>query len=631
MKSKVNCNTMKKNILIIILLFLFSSNLSAQTSNPQQYKYTFTVAKDGSGDYLFIQDAIDAMRVYPLAPITLYIKNGVYNEKIELPANNTDVTFIGENVDSTIIVFNDYSGKGKHTTFTSFTAKISGNRFRAENITFTNSAGPVGQALALYVDADKAVFKNCKFLGNQDTIFNGGENARQLFEDCYIEGTTDFIFGPATAVFQNCTIRAKSNSYITAASTTKGKMFGYVFLDCKIMADTAVTKLHLGRPWRANAKTVFIRCSLPKAIVPEGWNNWGNTENEKTVFYAEYKNTGEGAAITQRVKWSNQLKNKEAQRYSLANIFSLSLKDTEPGNGWVTNKNLLSFNYNAFTQKAPQVIPLYKNGVPNSTGAPDKENSASRDNINRIAKVSNPTLTIFKPAKPNGKAVIICPGGGYLYLTIDKEGKKVAEEMNRWGITAFVLKYRLPDDTTNIDKSLAPLQDAQQAIRLIRSNAKEWGINKDQIGIMGFSAGGHVAATAATHFNFKADEFNADTTSVRPDFAILIYPVISFDSNITHKGSRNNLIGAKPTLDKTVLFSNELQVTKNTPASFLVHAGDDGSVPVENSIRYYQACIKNKVPAEMHLYPKGGHGFGMYNKTTDDNWMERLKLWLSRL
>jgi pectinesterase len=613
------------------LLFLFSSNLSAQTSNPQQYKYTFTVAKDGSGDYLFIQDAIDAMRVYPLAPITLYIKNGVYNEKIELPANNTDVTFIGENVDSTIIVFNDYSGKGKHTTFTSFTAKISGNRFRAENITFTNSAGPVGQALALYVDADKAVFKNCKFLGNQDTIFNGGENARQLFEDCYIEGTTDFIFGPATAVFQNCTIRAKSNSYITAASTTKGKMFGYVFLDCKIMADTAVTKLHLGRPWRANAKTVFIRCSLPKAIVPEGWNNWGNTENEKTVFYAEYKNTGEGAAITQRVKWSNQLKNKEAQRYSLANIFSLSLKDTEPGNGWVTNKNLLSFNYNAFTQKAPQVIPLYKNGVPNSTGAPDKENSASRDNINRIAKVSNPTLTIFKPAKPNGKAVIICPGGGYLYLTIDKEGKKVAEEMNRWGITAFVLKYRLPDDTTNIDKSLAPLQDAQQAIRLIRSNAKEWGINKDQIGIMGFSAGGHVAATAATHFNFKADEFNADTTSVRPDFAILIYPVISFDSNITHKGSRNNLIGAKPTLDKTVLFSNELQVTKNTPASFLVHAGDDGSVPVENSIRYYQACIKNKVPAEMHLYPKGGHGFGMYNKTTDDNWMERLKLWLSRL
>ncbi|MEY2917735.1 MAG: hypothetical protein RIS73_1449 [Bacteroidota bacterium] len=624
---------MKKKVLLFILTLFFWGLGFAQTANPQQYKYNFTVAKDGSGDFKFIQDAIDAMRVYPLAAITLYIKNGVYNEKLELSENNTDVTFIGENVDSTIIIFNDYSGKGKHNTFTSYTAKISGNRFLAENITFANNAGAVGQALALYVDADKAVFKNCKFLGNQDTIFTGGENARQLFVNCYIEGTTDFIFGPATAVFQNCTIRAKSNSYITATSTTAGKMYGYVFLDCTVIADSAVTKLHLGRPWRANAKTVFIRCSLPKAIAPQGWDNWSNPENEKTVYYAEYKSTGEGASTKQRAKWSKQLNEKEIKTYTLANIFLSHINSNEQNLYWFTDYNLKAkpFNITAFTQKAPQVIPLYKDSVPNNKPVTDIENSTFRDNITRIAKVIIPTLTVFKPAKPNGKSVIICPGGGYTYLTIEKEGIKVAEEMNRWGITAFVLKYRLPNDTTNIDKSLAPLQDAQQAIRLVRSNAKEWGINKDQIGIMGFSAGGHVAATAATHFNFKADEFNVDTTSARPDFAILIYPVISFDSNITHKGSRNNLIGAKPTLDNTVLFSNELQVTKNTPASFLVHAGDDGSVPVENSIRYYQACIKNKVPAEMHLYPKGGHGFGMYNKTTDDNWMERLKLWLSRL
>jgi len=623
--------TMKKFYLIFAMIFLAGVKLFSQTSNPQQYKYVFTVAKDGSGDYIFIQDAIDAMRVYPLAPITLYIKNGVYNEKIELPANNTDVTFIGESVDSTIIVFNDYSGKGKHTTFTSYTAKISGNRFVAENITFANSAGPVGQALALYVDADKAVFKNCKFLGNQDTIFTGGENARQLFLNCYIEGTTDFIFGPATAVFQNCTIRAKTNSFITAASTTYGKQFGFVFLDCKIIADPAVTKLFLGRPWRATAKTVFVRCNLPKSIAPEGWNNWSNPENEKTAFYAEYKNTGEGAAITQRVKWSKQLKDKEAQRYALAEIFSFSLKDIEPGGNGFWSKKPAPFNNAAFTQKIPQMIPLYKDGVPNSKPVPDKENSTFRDNVTRIAKVSNPSLTIFKPAKPNGKAVIICPGGGYSILAFDKEGTKVAEEMNRWGITAFVLKYRLPDDTSQVDKSLAPLQDAQQAIRLVRTNAKEWGINKDQIGIMGFSAGGHVAATAATHFDFKADAANMDTTSVRPDFAILIYPVISFDSTIFHKGSRNNLIGTKPSLEKTIFFSNELQVTKNTPPSFLVHAGDDGAVPVENSLRFCEACIKNKVPAELHLYPKGGHGFGMNNKTTDDNWLERLKNWINRL
>jgi len=226
-------------------------------------------------------------------------------------------------------------------------------------------------------------------------------------------------------------------------------------------------------------------------------------------------------------------------------------------------------------------------------------------------------------------AIIVCPGGGYSILAIDKEGTKVAEEFNKWGVTAFVLKYRLPDDSFNVDKSLAPLQDAQQAIRFVRANAKEWGINKDQIGIMGFSAGGHLASTAATHFNFKADAGNNDTTSARPDFAILLYPVISFDTTFAHMGSRNKLLGSKPTADRTAFFSNELQVTSKTPPIFIVHASDDTGVPVENSIRFYQACVKNKVPVEMHLYPHGGHGFGLNNKTTTDNWMERLKNWLS--
>lgn len=608
-----------------------SFQIGAQTANPQQYKYVFTVAKDGTGDYYTIQDAIDAMRVYPLAPITLYIKNGIYNEKVELPANNTDVTFIGESVDSTIIIYNDYSGKGKHTTFTSYTAKISGNRFRAENITFANSAGPVGQALALYVDADKAVFKNCKFLGNQDTIFTSGEQSRQLFTDCYIEGTTDFIFGPATAVFQNCTIRAKANSYITAASTPPGKAFGYVFMDCKIIADSSVDKLYLGRPWRANAKTAFIRCSLPKAITPEGWNNWSNPENEKTVYYAEYKSKGDGAAPDKRVKWSKQLNDKQAQSYSAATIFSFSVKEEGVIGAWFSDKETKRFDLTAFTKKSEPVISLYKGVVPNNKQVADKENSTTRDNVTRIAKVSNPTLTVFKPQKPNGKAVIICPGGGYGILAIDKEGTRVAEEFNKWGVTAFVLKYRLPDDSINIDRSLAPLQDAQQAIRWVRTNAAQYGIDRNKIGIMGFSAGGHLASTAATHFNFKADAANDDTTSARPDFAILIYPVITFDSSFGHKGSRNNLVGANASKEKFDFYSNELQVTSTTPPTFLIHASDDATVPVENSIRFYQACIKNKVPAEMHIYPKGGHGFGMYNKTTDDNWMERLRNWLNSI
>lgn len=320
-----------KNIAYFLLLCFFCKfqSLNGQTSNPEKYKYHFVVAKDGSGDYKYIQDAINAMRVFPLAPITLYIKNGVYNEKIELAAVNTDVTFIGESVEKTIISFNDYSGRGKMGTFDSYTAKISGNRFKAENITFENTAGRVGQAVALFVDADKAVFKNCKFLGNQDTIYNGGEYSRQLFVDCYIEGTTDFIFGPATVVFKNCNILCKTNSYITAPNTSKDKEFGFVFLDCKISVTNEVDKMYLGRPWRAWAKSVFIKCELPKQIAPAAWDNWGNTENEKTVFFAEYECFGEGFRPKERAAWTHQLKKTEAERYTLKNILGSNSKSSE--------------------------------------------------------------------------------------------------------------------------------------------------------------------------------------------------------------------------------------------------------------------------------------------------------------
>lgn len=321
-------------LLILVMLVVCCNKLFAQTGNPQQYKYVFTVAKDGSGDFKYIQDAIDAMRVYPLAPITLYIKNGVYNEKVHLPETNVDVTFIGENIDSTIIVFNDYSGRGKLTTFTSYTVKISGNRFVAENITFSNNAGRIAQAVALYVDADKAVFKNCKFLGNQDTIFASGEAARQYFKNCYIEGTTDFIFGPSTALFDDCIIQAKTNSFITAANTVKDKKFGFVFLNCTVRVDSSVTELYLGRPWRAYAKTVFISCTLPKQIIPAGWSNWENPDNEKTAFYAEYKSKGAGANILQRAKWSKQLTDAEVKEYTIGNIFNNANSSVPGETGW---------------------------------------------------------------------------------------------------------------------------------------------------------------------------------------------------------------------------------------------------------------------------------------------------------
>lgn len=279
----------------------------------------------------------------------------------------------------------------------------------------------------------------------------------------------------------------------------------------------------------------------------------------------------------------------------------------------------------------PVEMFLYPGAVPNSKPTAIKEGSTFKDNVTRIEKVSVPTLTVYTPKEPNGTAIIICPGGGYSILAFDKEGTRVAEAVNSWGVTAIVLKYRLPSDSMNIDKSMAPLQDAQRAVQLVRSKAAQFRINPNKIGIMGFSAGGHLASTALTHFHVKADASSTDTTSARPDFGVLIYPVISFDSSITHKGSKTNLIGSKPDEKQLKFFSNELQVTPQTPPVFLVHAGDDAGVPVENSLRFYQACIQHKVLAEMHLYPKGGHGFGMYNKTTEDNWMDRLKNWLTTI
>ncbi|MEO9032888.1 MAG: alpha/beta hydrolase [Ginsengibacter sp.] len=273
---------------------------------------------------------------------------------------------------------------------------------------------------------------------------------------------------------------------------------------------------------------------------------------------------------------------------------------------------------------------LYPGAIPDSKRSSVTEHISFSNGQVRISDVVTPTLTRFTPVNPNGTSVIICPGGGYARLAIDHEGVEVAKEFNKQGITAFVLKYRLPGDSIMIDKTIGPLEDAQQAIRIVRTKAIAWGLNPNKIGIMGFSAGGHLASTAATHFNSIADKTVKDTTSVRPDFVMLIYAVISFNDSITHKGSKDNLIGKSPSKELVEKFSNELQVTKDSPPAFLVQAGDDHTVPVENSIRYYEACLKNHVPVEMHLYPNGGHGFGLHNKTTDDEWFERLLNWMKK-
>jgi acetyl esterase/lipase len=280
---------------------------------------------------------------------------------------------------------------------------------------------------------------------------------------------------------------------------------------------------------------------------------------------------------------------------------------------------------------AQEIIPLYTK-VPGSKPIVNREHAETgKDGILRISKVSEPSVMVFQPArgKSNGTAVIICPGGGYAILAASHEGTDVAKVFNEWGVTAFVLKYRLPDDSTMEQKEIGPLQDAQRAIQIVREGAQKWGINQSKIGIMGFSAGGHLASTAGTHFNHAVID-NKKNTSLRPDFMVLIYPVISFTDSLAHMGSRNNLIGKNAGAEKVTEYSNELQVTTATPPAFLVHAKDDGGVKVQNSISFYEALQKNGVAAEIHLFEKGGHGFGMNNKTTDVKWMDWLKVWMEK-
>ncbi|WP_375435921.1 pectinesterase family protein [uncultured Hymenobacter sp.] len=282
-----------------------------------------TVAQDGSGDYRTIQEAVMAVRDFMQVEATIFLKNGTYKEKLVVPSQKTHITLLGESKEGVVITYGDYSGDAeKHTTYSSSTVRVQGNDFSAENITFENSAGPVGQAVALHVEGDRATFRNCRMLGHQDTLFLAVENSRQYYQDCYIEGTTDFIFGASTAVFEHCIIFSKRDSYITAASTTPRQKFGFVFLDCQLTAAPEAKKVYLGRPWRPHAKTVFLNTDMGAHITGAGWENWRNPDNEKTAYYAEFNSRGPGASVTGRVAWSHQLKVKEVKPYTLQHIFA---------------------------------------------------------------------------------------------------------------------------------------------------------------------------------------------------------------------------------------------------------------------------------------------------------------------
>ena len=278
-----------------------------------------------------------------------------------------------------------------------------------------------------------------------------------------------------------------------------------------------------------------------------------------------------------------------------------------------------------------KTIVLWKDKIPGEILSVNYEEKEiySENELQSTSNVKTPTITIYTPNEisVNGTSIIVFPGGGYSHLSMNKEGEKIAKWFNSLGITAFVLKYRMPSDEIMKDKSIGPLQDAQEAVRMVRRNAKKWNLDSNKIGVIGFSAGGHLAATLSTRYEEKTYE-STDNTSSKPNFAILIYPVISMNSAITHKGSKEKLLGLNPSQELTDKFSCELHVNSTTPPTFIVHASDDKSVPVENSINYYLALKNKKVQTEMHIYEKGGHGFGLGIIDTSKNWTNDCVNWL---
>ena len=306
--------------LIFIFYFLFlilPAHAASQYDNPD----TLVVARDGTGQFRNISEAIEVCRAFMEYHKVIYIKKGTYKEKLVIPQWLQNIELCGEDRAQTVITWDDHANINKMGTFRTYTLKIEANRITLKNLTVENNSARLGQAVALHTEGDQLTFVNCRFLGHQDTIYTGMPRTRLYFKDCYIEGTTDFIFGPSTAWFEHCDIFCKANSYITAASTPQDVAYGYIFSGCHITTAESVDKVYLGRPWRDYGYTVFMNCELPRQIRPEGWHHW-REEAKQTARYYEYNNHGEGAATARRVSWSHQLTKKEAQKITLEAVFT---------------------------------------------------------------------------------------------------------------------------------------------------------------------------------------------------------------------------------------------------------------------------------------------------------------------
>ena len=309
----------------LLLLIALSLSITSQAANSYDNPDTIVVARDGTGAFRTVDEALEVCRAFMEYHKVIYIKKGTYKEKLIIPQWLQNIELCGEDMNETIITFDDHAniefGGKKLGTFRTYTLKIEGNDITLKNLTIENNAARLGQAVALHTEGDRLVFVNCRFIGHQDTIYTGMPAIRLFFKGCYICGTTDFIFGPSTAWFEDCTIESLVNSYVTAASTPQDQPFGYIFNNCRLIAKPGVDKVYLGRPWRDYGYTLFMNCELGGHIRPEGWHHW-EKQREQTARYLEYNNRGEGAQSQQRVAWSRQLTKKEVQQITMEKVFS---------------------------------------------------------------------------------------------------------------------------------------------------------------------------------------------------------------------------------------------------------------------------------------------------------------------
>lgn len=608
---------------LIARLFLLSILSFGYFFSPAQalkVQHDLVVAKDGSGDFRYIQDAIDAIRVYLPKHITVRIKKGVYKEKIVIPSTLTNISFVGE--DSTVISYDDFSGKGKMETFDSYTVKVMGNDITLENLIIENTAGRVGQAVALHIEGDRCVIRRCRLLGNQDTIFASGENSRQHFVNCYIEGTVDFIFGSSTVLFENCTLHSKANGYVTAASTPEWVEYGYVFKNCKLTADASVKSVYLGRPWRSYAKTVFLNCEMGEHIVAKGWDNWSKVENEKTTYYGEYKSTGIGGNTTERVKWVHLLSDDEAVNYSTEKIFAGSIKPRL--NTFWQQPSLIGLTYKVDTSY--NNYTAYLNSK-KSHPVTEKVLETSLPNVNEAkeityAKVGDKALLldVFSPKKTGGKlakAIMIIHGGGW------RSGNRtqhyqLARRLAALGYVCFTPAYRLSTEALYP----AAIHDLKAALRWIRANASTYKVDTSKIAVMGFSAGGQLASLLGVTAQNPTFEGSVGTakTSTNVNAIVDIDGTLSFVHPETGEGDDSKRISAgtywfgyarKDNVERWNEASPLTHVGAKTPPTLFLNSSVDRMHAGRDDFR--KVLEQHHIYSEVHTFSDAPHSFCLFN------------------